>query len=85
MARQPRHHFAREIPTLASSGIGADLERVVIRLLARRTAEDHERVRHLISRVNRENPLYGAPSIHGELVKLGFDMTVSRHLVRRAR
>jgi len=43
-------------------------------------------VRQLIRRMSRENPLWGAPKIHGELLKLGFDISetsVSKYLVRR--
>jgi transposase InsO family protein len=38
--------------------------------------------------MNKENPLWGAPRIHGELLKLGFDVseaTVSRYMIRRGR
>ncbi len=40
-------------------------------------------LRQLIVRMARENPTWGAPRIHGELLKLGFDIserTVSRYL-----
>ena len=40
-------------------------------------------VRHLITRIARENYLWGAPRIHGELLMLGFTVsqaTVSRYL-----
>ena len=43
-------------------------------------------VRQLIRRMSRQNPLWGAPKIHGELLKLGFDLSetsVSKYLVRR--
>jgi len=43
-------------------------------------------VRQLIRTMSRENPLWGAPRIHGELLKLGIDIgetSVSRYLVRR--
>jgi hypothetical protein len=43
-------------------------------------------VRALIVRMSQENFLWGAPRIHGELLKLGFDVsqaTVSRYMPRR--
>ena len=42
--------------------------------------------RELIRRMSRENPLWGAPRIHGELLKLGIDIgetSVGKHMVRR--
>src|SRR5262245_50537104 len=45
-------------------------------------------VRHLIARMAKENPTWGAPRIHGELLKLGFEVserTVSRCLARVGR
>jgi hypothetical protein len=43
-------------------------------------------VRQLVRRMSRENQLWGAPKIHGELLKLGFDISetsVSKYLVCR--
>jgi len=42
-------------------------------------------LRSLIQRMAQENPIWGAPRIHGELLKLGFEVserTVSRYLRR---
>jgi putative transposase len=43
-------------------------------------------IRQLIRKMSRENPLWGAPRIHGELLKLGIDIgetSVGKYLVRR--
>jgi len=45
-------------------------------------------VRALIRRMSRENPLWGAPRIHGELLMLGIEVaesTVGRYMVRGRR
>ena len=44
-----------------------------------------DEVRVLIRTMSRENPLWGAPKIHGELLKLGIDIgetSVSKYMVR---
>jgi hypothetical protein len=43
-------------------------------------------LRDLIRRMSEEHPLWGAPRIHGELLKLGFkvaESTVSKYMMRR--
>ena len=45
-----------------------------------------EEVRALIRRMSLENPLWGTPRIHGELLKLGNDIcetTIAKYMVRR--
>ena len=45
-------------------------------------------VRELIRKMSRENPLWGAPRIHGELLKLGINVgeaSVGKDLVRRSK
>jgi hypothetical protein len=45
----------------------------------------HE-LRDLIRRMSKENPLWGAPRIHGELLKLGFAVaqsTVAKYMARK--
>ena len=47
-----------------------------------------QELRDLIRRMSEENPLWGAPRIHGELLKLGFDVaqsTVSKYMLRGRR
>ena len=42
----------------------------------------------LIRRISVENPLWGAPRIHGELLKLGFEVarsSVAKNMVKRRR
>jgi len=58
------------------------------RLLARRRPGRPKitpELRHLIRSMAAENPTWGAPRIHGELLKLGFEIsesTVSRYLAQ---
>jgi hypothetical protein len=43
-------------------------------------------IRDLIRRMNKENPLWGAPRIHGELLMLGLEVaqsTVARYMTKR--
>src|SRR6266850_6391913 len=43
-------------------------------------------LRVLIRRMSVENPLWGAPRIHGELLKLGFEVaqsSVAKYMVKR--
>ena len=45
-------------------------------------------IRDLIRTISRDNPLWGAPRIHGELLKLGIDIaqsTVAKYMSRRRR
>jgi hypothetical protein len=43
-------------------------------------------IRSLVRRISRENPLWGAPRIHGELLKLGIEIaqsSVAKYMIRR--
>jgi hypothetical protein len=47
-----------------------------------------QEIRELIRTISRENPIWGAPRIHGELLKLGIDIgetSVSKYMVRGRR
>ena len=51
-----------------------------------RETQGHPRAARPYPAENKENPLWGAPRIHGELLKLGFDVaesTVSKYMARR--
>ena len=53
---------------------------------SRRAAQIDAELRALIAQMSADNPLWGAPRIHGELLKLGFEVaqsTVSKYMVRR--
>jgi hypothetical protein len=39
------------------------------------TAQDQPKIRDLIRRMSNANPLWGAPRIHGELLKLGIEIS----------
>jgi putative transposase len=61
--------------------------RLYWRFLSRHREEGRPRIsfelRQLIARMANENPTWGSPRIHGELLKLGLEIserTVSRHL-----
>jgi hypothetical protein len=48
-------------------------------------AQNEPELRELIRRMSKENPLWGAPRIHGEVLKLGFEIaesTVSKYMIR---
>src|SRR5271155_3500610 len=48
--------------------------------------ELNREIRELIRQMNLANPIWGAPRIHGEMLKLGIEVsqaTVGRHMVRR--
>lgn len=62
--------------------------RFVSRQAERGRPKTDEEIRKLIRRMAAENPSWGAPRIHGELLKLGLEIserTVSRYLARVAR
>src|SRR3979490_1340921 len=74
----PRRSCVGTGPVFVATGIGR-------RPIGRATAD-----RHGAARVDpadkRENPLWDAPRIHGELLKLGFEVTqssVAKYMVKR--
>jgi NAD(P)-dependent dehydrogenase (short-subunit alcohol dehydrogenase family) len=55
---------------------------------AQRPSNDHAGIRHLIREISLVNPLWGAPRIQGELLKLGIDVgqtTIARYMARGRR
>jgi transposase InsO family protein len=72
---------------LAGIGLGFELGGAGTRNPGGRPKVDRE-LRILIRRMCEENPLWGAPRIHGELLKLGFAVaqsTVSKYMLRSRR
>jgi hypothetical protein len=83
LAREPDHRPAGDRPAVAAPGILLDLAISITRALARGTSPDRPEIRELIIRMARDNFLWGAPRIHGELLKLGVSVpqaTVSRYM-----
>ena len=69
---------------MASGGLSLLLALEIAR--TGRAAEDRDDLRALIRRISIENPLWGAPRIHGELLKLGFEVaqsSVAKYMVKR--
>ena len=78
------HRATRDGHCLASRGLSPLLGLEDSAGPARKTHASAE-VRDLIRRMCRENPIWGAPRIHGELLKLGIDISessVSKYMVR---
>jgi len=78
-------HPARDSRTLASSRLPSVLA-VEVPLPWGRPQIDAD-LRALIRRMSVDNPLWGAPRIHGELLKLGFEVaqsSVAKYMVKRS-
>ena len=77
-------HPSRDARALASGRLSLLLAWEVALLGGRPQIEPELRV--LVRRMSIENPLWGAPPIHGELLKLGFDVaqsSVAKYMVKR--
>jgi hypothetical protein len=68
-------HPARDPRALASGRLSSVLALEIPPLGGR--PQINADLRALIRRMNAENPLWGAPRIHGELLKLGFEVAQS--------
>jgi hypothetical protein len=78
------NHPARDARALAQGRLSLLLA-LEVAPLGRRPQIDTE-LRVLIRRMSMENPLWGAPRIHGELLKLGFEVaqsSVAKYMVKR--
>ena len=74
-------HPARDPRALASSWL-----RSVLALSLGGRLKIAAELHALIRRMSAENPLWGAPRIHGELLKLGFEVaqsSVAKYMLRR--
>src|SRR5438105_15350349 len=83
-AEAPHDFPSRDARTLASGRLSTLLALEIV-LTGRRPQIDTG-LRVLIRRMSVENPLWGAPRIHGELLKLGFEVaqsSVAKYMVKR--
>src|SRR5262249_38254861 len=86
--RRSRRSSRSSVPRPSSAGIGPAFAATGVgksRLREGRPQIEAE-LRALIRRMSIENPLWGAPRIHGELLKLGFEIaqsTVAKYMVKR--
>ena len=79
----PHHRPTRDARALAQGRFSLLLPLEIA--IFRRPPIDTE-LRVLIRRISTENPLWGAPRIHGELLKLGFEVAqsnVAKYMVKR--
>ena len=80
----PHDHPSRDARALASGWLPLLLALEVA--LTGRTAEDRDGPPRVDPTYGIENPLWGAPRIHGELLKLGFEVaqsSVAKYMVKR--
>ena len=80
MARQLDHRPARDGLALAPRRLISALAISSTGALARWAPEVSREVRHLIVQMARQNFLWGAPRIHGELLMLGFSVVRSHRV-----
>src|ERR1700720_515565 len=74
----PRHSCVGTGPAFAATGVGSRAHR--------EGDADRHGAPALIRRMSVENPLWGPPRIHGELLKLGFEIaqpSVAKYMVKR--
>src|SRR5882762_5719929 len=75
----PRRSCVGTGPAFAATGVGS-------RAHWEGRPQIETKLRVLIRRMSMENPLWGAPRIHGELLKLGFEVaqsSVAKYMVKR--
>jgi transposase InsO family protein len=80
----PHDHPSRDARALASGRLSLLLALQVA--LTGRAAQIETDLRVLVRRMSMENPLWGAPRIHGELLKLGLEVaqsSVAKYMVKR--
>src|SRR6186997_2155433 len=84
MAVDPRHCETRDCDGLAPPGLPPVLALENSTRKPGRPGVPRE-IRSLIRKMSRDNPLWGAPRIHGELLKLDIDVgetSVSKYMIR---